>query len=250
MRLTSRTFLIALLCLASFPAAAADALTAEQKEAVKATIGEYLKEKPEVVIEALEAYRAKQEQEMQQKAEANIKTNMDFLAGADAPSTGNPKGDVTVIEFFDYNCGYCKKALPDIQQLLKDDKNLRVVFHEMPILAESSRTAALWAIAAHKQGKYFEYHVALMDTAGQKDVQALEKIAQDIGLDVKKMHEDANAPETAQLVDKSMSVARDIGVQGTPAFIVNGTLYPGYLGPDGLKESIEKARGKSDNKDG
>ena len=227
---------------------ATDTFTPEQKAEVAKILEQHLRDNPHIIIESVENFRKKQEEEQMANASKAIETNMAFLSAADAPSIGNAKGDVTVIEFFDYNCGYCKRAIPDIQALLADDKNVRIVFHEMPILSDTSMTAARWALAAHKQGKYFEYHVALMNHNGQKDEAGLEALAKELGLDIAKMKTDAGSPEIAAEIDKSMAAAREIGVNGTPAFIINGTLYPGYLGPDGLKASIESAREKGDKK--
>lgn len=241
---------VAALTLAAGPAMAADDFTPEQKAVIQSIIEEHLRSKPELIIESVELYRKKQEEQQAATAVESIKKNFEFLAAADAPSIGNPKGDVTVIEFFDYNCGYCKRAVPDIQAAVKNDPNVRFVFHEMPILSDSSMTAARWALAAHKQGKYFEFHMALMNHNGEKDEASLEKLATDTGLDAAKMKADANLPETAATIEKSMAAAREIGIQGTPGFIINDTLYPGYLGPDGLTAAIESAREKGDKKEG
>jgi protein-disulfide isomerase len=225
---------------------AADEFTPAQTTAIEEVLKSYLNEHPEIIIESVENYRRKQEEEMQAKAQDTITDKLAWLTAKEAPSAGNPDGDVTIVEFFDYNCGYCKRALPDIQEVLKTDKNVRVVFREMPILSPESRTIAQWALAAHKQGKYFEYHVALMNTPGGKDIEALKKIAQDTGLDVEKLEKDANSKEVTIMLQDDMQIAQDIGIQGTPAFIINGELFPGYLGPDGLKASIEEARKKGD----
>lgn len=151
------------------------------------------------------------------------------------------------MEFFDYNCGYCKRAIPDIQNVLKDDENVRFVFKEMPILGPSSRTAALWALAAHNQDKYFDYHVALMEFRGPKEEAQLEKLARDAGLDVEKMKQDIADGNIEEELNKVMSVASEIGVSGTPAFIVGETFIPGYIGEDGLKEAIKAEREKAKN---
>jgi protein-disulfide isomerase len=169
------------------PVQAADAFTAEQKTEIQKIVAEYLRDNPQAIIDSVNGMRAKEEKEMQEKAEANIGKFLPMLTAADAPSIGNPKGDVTVVEFFDYHCGYCKRALPDVNALIQDDKNVRVVFHEMPILSADSQTAALWALAAHKQGKYFEFHSKLMTTQGTLNEAALTKIGTDLGLDMDKL---------------------------------------------------------------
>lgn len=226
----------------SFSGRAADAFSSEQKKAVQDIIKEYLNENPEIILDSLENYRQAQQAKFKADASKSIQDNMAYLTSADAPFVGNADADVTVIEFFDYNCGYCKRALTDIQALVEKDKNVRFVFREMPILSPDSRTAALWALAAHKQGKYFEYHSALMEYRGRKSKDSLRKLAEKIGIDPDKLEKDAESSQVEEEMKKGISVARSIGVQGTPAFIINGELYPGYLGEGGLEEAVADAR--------
>ena len=225
----------------TFPVQAEDTLS---KSDIEKIVKDYLLENGEIIIEAVDAYQQKAEKERQAKTTETIKAKLDLLTSADAPSAGNPKGDVTVIEFFDYNCGYCKRALPDINTLIEKDKNVRFVFREMPILGPTSRTAAQWALAAHKQGKYFEYHSALMKFRGQKSDAQLAKLAKNVGLDVEKARKDAASDAIEEQLNKDIELARLVGVEGTPAFIVDGEFFPGYLGEGGLKKAIEKAREK------
>ena len=238
----------ALAALAGTPAIAQDAAFSDaQKEALGGLIKEYLMENPNVIFESIEAYRAEQERIAEETATQKITEHLAYMTRADAPSVGNPNADVTVIEFFDYNCGYCKKALPDIQAAVRDDENVRVVFKEMPILGPTSKTAAQWALAAHKQGKYFEYHTALMEHAGPKEPEELEKLAAKVGLDIEQMKKDAASQEIQEDLDKVLSVGRDVGVNGTPAFIVGTTFVPGYVGEQGLKDAIAAEREKMKN---
>lgn len=230
--------------------AADEAFSSAQKDAIGEVIQEYLKENPAVVIEAIEAYRSQEQEREKMQAAEKIVDNKAYLTRADAPSVGNPEGDITVVEFFDYNCGYCKRALPDIQKIVKDDPNVRVVFKEMPILGPTSRTAAEWALAAHMQGKYFEYHTALMEHRGPKDDEQLAKLAEKVGLDVEKAKADAKGDAVEKDLERVTEVAREIGVNGTPAFIVGDTFVPGYVGEDGLKNAIAEERKKQDAKGG
>lgn len=232
------------------PATAADAFTAEQKAQLEQLMEQYLLNNGEIILQSVDNFRTQEEAQMEAKAEVTIQENLKVLASADAPDTGNPDGDITVIEFFDYNCGYCKRAVPDIQALIKEDKNVRFVFREMPILGPTSLTAAQWAVAAHKQDKYFEFHAAVMKHAGQKTESEMVKIAENLGLDVEQMKKDANSETVKKQIETDMELARMIGINGTPAFIIDGKLFPGYLGPDGLKSAIESAREKSDKQDG
>lgn len=233
-----------LLAGAAIPAQAED-FSAAQKEALGGIIHDYVMDNPELIVEAMEKYRADEEKREREAAFNTIKDHADDLKGADLPTIGNPDGDVTIVEFFDYNCGYCKKALPDLQELVKTDGNVRVVFKEMPILGPTSQTAAQYALAAHKQGKYFEFHSALMEHRGGKDAATLEKIGKDIGLDVKQLKKDANSNAIADAVEDSRNLATKIGVRGTPAFIVGDELFRGYIGLDGMKAAVKAAREKS-----
>ncbi len=232
----------ALISMGSVSAFAQASFTDAQKAEIGGIVKEYLMENPKVIFDAADSYRDQQEAEARKNAETSIKENIEILTSADAPSVGNPNGDVTVVEFFDYNCGYCKKALTDIQAVLKEDKNLRVVFKEMPILGPTSRTAALWALAAHEQGKYFDYHVALMEHRGEKNDVELEKIASTLGLDIAKMKTDIASEKIVANLDQSLEIARKIGVSGTPAFIIGTKFIPGYIGDDGLKAAVKEQR--------
>jgi len=212
------------------------------KEEVQAIVREYLKSNPEIVIEAIETYQSNQQEIDARRFKDVIAQNKDALHGGDFPFAGNPDANVTVVEFFDYNCGYCKRALGDVQKVLEKDKNVKFVFHEMPILSEQSGVAARYALAAHKQGKYFEYHQAVMSHSGSKDAESLGKIAQDIGLDIEKLHKDADSAEIRASIEESSALARKIGINGTPAFIVGDQLVPGYIPYDEMIKMIEKVR--------
>ncbi len=220
------------------------AFSAAQKDAMGGIIKDYLMENPQVIFDAIEAHRENEEIRQQEQAANAIKDNIAKLTAADAPAYGASAADadVTIVEFFDYNCGYCKRVLPDIAAITKDDKKVRFVFKEMPILGPTSLSAAKWALAAKEQGKYFEYHSALMEHRGPKEEKNLEKLAEGLGLDVEKMKADANSDAIQALIDADVALARTIGINGTPAFIVGETLYPGYIGEDGMKDAVKEAR--------
>lgn len=218
--------------------------TFSDKTAFGDAVKEYILENPEVILESIDLHRAKQEQDAKASAAKKLEEHTEYLTGPDRPSVGNPDADITVVEFFDYNCGYCKRALTDIQATIKDDPNLRVVFKDMAILGPASKTAALWSLAAHEQGKYFEYHVALMEHRGPKEEAELMKLATEAGLDAEKLKADANSEKIAAQLEKDMAIAREVGAQGTPAFIIGSQFIPGYVGEDGLKSIIAEERAK------
>jgi protein-disulfide isomerase len=214
-----------------------------QRGEIQQIFRDYLMENPEMISEAMIALREKQEREMEEMTQNKLKEYAEFFQSDDVPFVGKKDGDVTVVEFFDYNCGYCKRAFEDVQALIERDKNVRVVFIEMPILGPTSFTAAQWAMAAHKQGKYFEFHQALMEHQGGKDEAQMKVIAERLGLDVDKMAADAKSDAVQELLGKSIGVARDMGIQGTPAFIVGDQVFRGYIGTEALIESVKQARG-------
>ena len=223
--------------------AKAQSFTDEQKAEIKKMFDEYLENSGEQVLNSVNKYQAdiqeKDRLESEKKAQSFIQNLDNKMA---LPMAGNPKGDVTIIEFFDYNCGYCRKALEEIQVVLKEDKNLKVIFMDMPILGPPSLEAAKWSLAAHKQGKYFEYHQAVFDHNGPKDDANLERIAKDIGLDIDQMKKDKESEEISEIIQSQIKQAQDIGIRGTPGFIIGGALSPGYIPAERIKELIAEAR--------
>ena len=149
------------------PALAADAFTEEQKAQIGNIVKDYLLKNPEVIIEMQTALEAKMEKEQAEKLKSFMSENAkDIYRSPNASVAGNPNGDITVVEFFDYNCGYCKRGLPELQKLIENDKRVRVVFKELPILSKGSEEAARVALAAKRQGKYWEFHQALHERQG------------------------------------------------------------------------------------
>lgn len=221
------------------PAKAQDTLTEDD---VRQIIQNYIADNPGIVVQAMEDFRTQQQQEEQRRQTEKVAEYQEFFKVADLPRIGPEDAKITVVEFFDYNCGYCKRALPDIQAVMDETDDVEVVFIEHPILSESSREAAKWALAAHNQGKYFEYHAALMEFRGTKNERAFIQISQDLDLDVEKMKADVNSEELEEKMNMMAEVTNDIGIRGTPAFIVGTSLFPGYMGEDGLLRSINSAR--------
>ena len=215
-----------------------------QKVEIKKMFDEYLLNSGETILKSVNQYQA--ELETKDRAEASVKAK-EFLSNLDdtnLPMAGNPDGDVTMVEFFDYNCGYCRKALTEIQTVLKDDKNLKVIFMDMPVLGPSSVEVAKWSLAAQKQGKYFEYHQALLEHNGQKNESTLEKIAKDVGLDVKKLKKDKDDGALEKQIEEQVKQAQALGIRGTPGFIINGDVTPGYIPAARIKKIIADARKK------
>lgn len=242
---TATTALIGLSTLGGSPAtasAADDAFSEAQKAALASFIEDYLVKNPDVVVKALTEYQKKQESAEQGQFVQKYQDKKDALLNGGAPFAGNPAGDVTIVEFFDYNCGYCKKALDDVVKLLDTDKKLKVIFIDMPILSPASQDAARWALAAGKQGKYYEFHVALMKGSEPKNETGFEAIAQKLSLDMDKLKKDADSKEVREAIEKNLSIARELGIRGTPGFIIGDILTPGYVGYDSMKAGIDLIR--------
>ncbi|MCI5059555.1 MAG: DsbA family protein [Alphaproteobacteria bacterium] len=217
--------------------------TDAQKAEIKKLFDEYLANSGQQILESVNNYQAelaeKDRQEQSKKAKAFIKS----LNGREnLPSTGNDKADVTIVEFFDYNCGYCRKALEEIRVVLKKDDKVKVIFIDMPILGPASVEAAKWSIAAHRMGKYFEFHQAVMDHNGPKDEKNLERLAKDVGLNVKKMKKEKDKEDIQKIIDQNLKEARDIGINGTPGFIIGEEVYPGFVQAAQIQEVITETR--------
>ncbi len=220
----------------------AEGFTDEQKAEIKGLFEEFLFEKPELILEAVDRYRADQEEQSKLSAQENLAKHASYFEGKDLPSMGNPDGDVTVVEFFDYNCGYCRKAFQDLVKLVEKDKNVRVVFQEMPILSPSSHQMAKVSLAAHAQGKYFEMHNALMDYRGSQSNESFYKVAEGLDLDIEKLKADTESAAMNASINKYLDRGRSLGIRGTPGFIIGDKIYPGYIGMKGLEDGVKKAR--------
>jgi protein-disulfide isomerase len=214
--------------------------SAEQKKEIEAIIKDYLVNNPEVLMEANTALESKMEKLQSERMAAAVKENSsELFRPAASPIVGNSKGDVTIIEFFDYNCGYCKKAFPDIAKLIDSDKQLKLILKEFPILAPGSEEASRVALAAKAQGKYWEFHRAMLANQGLANEAAALRVAEKIpGIDMARLKRDMASPEVKQEIDSTHKLALKMGIQGTPHFIIGEHVIPGA--PDNLTELIAK----------
>ena len=215
-----------------------------QKAEIKKMFDEYLLNSGEVILKSVNQYQSELAEKDKAAAGKKAKEFMSKIEGKDLPMAGNAKGDVTIVEFFDYNCGYCRKAFAEIQTVLKDDKNVKIIFMDMPILGPASVEAAKWSLAAHNQDKYFEYHKLVINHNGEKSESALEKIAKDIGLDVKKLKKDKASDKIAKQIEDQVKQAQELGIRGAPGFIINGEVFPGYIPAAQIQDVVAKARKK------
>ncbi len=156
---------------------------------------------------------------------------------------GNPNGDVTLVEFFDYQCGYCKSVVDRVAGTVAKDKNVRWVFKEFPILGPVSVYASRAALAAHRQDKYQELHLAMMRSRGKLTEQKVLRFAAEAGLDVARLEADMKTPEIATLIERNMALAEALNVRGTPAFVIGDVVVPGAIDAATLNRLIAAARG-------
>jgi protein-disulfide isomerase len=230
---------------AKAPADAASALSEGQSRAVEALVKQYILDHPEVIIESMQNYQIRQQIAEQEAATAALAASRDEIKNdASAPVAGNPKGDVTIVEFFDYRCAYCKRVLPSVRELLESDKNVRYVFKELPILGPDSVTASRAALAAWKIApeKYFAFHSALMEARGELGEEQVLQIAEKVGLDRKRVKAGMAAPEIEKTIQRNLELAQKLRIQGTPAFIVGDALVPGAVDIEQLKDMVATAR--------
>ncbi len=243
-RIASRIAALAVAACLGWPVlASAQGLSPQQRGEVETIVREYLKQHPEFLIEVLQAAEEKQQAGQASRARDAIVTERKALTENPAdPVGGNPKGDVTLVEFFDYRCPYCKQVKPVVEQVLSQDRNVRVVYKEFPILGRDSVYASRAALAAHKQGRYLAFHHALMAYKGQLTEDAVHTVAKASGLDVDRLKRDMQDPSVEAVIAANHQVAEKIGIRGTPAFIVGGELAPGAIDAASLKAMIDKAR--------
>lgn len=207
----------------------------DDRKATEAVVRAYILENPEIITEAVEILQKRQVAER-------------LTAGGDAISkaffsaeAGNPDGDVTIVEFTDYNCGYCRSSVADVQRLLSNDKGIRLIYRELPILSASSREAALWALAAAKQGKHSAFHAAMFG-GGRPDESTIRAAAVRAGLDVTAAEKFSKSDEAIAEVEANLALMQQIGFNGTPTFIIGDQILEGALGFDALKAAVAKAR--------
>lgn len=229
-------------CLTIQPASS-EGFSEEKQAEIETIIRSYLLENPEVLREVIEALHAKetvQQERVDRETIGELRSALD--GGKPAFVGGNPDGDVTLIEFFDYTCGYCRGALADVERLVETDGNLRIVYKEFPVLGPVALYASLAAIASTNQGKYLEFHSRLMGSKTKLNEGLVLKIAEDIGLDIERLKRDMDSPETLALIEDNHKLAANLGISGTPNFVVGDRIVQGAKGYDYLRAAIEGAR--------
>ncbi|MGE3145562.1 MAG: DsbA family protein [Pseudorhodoplanes sp.] len=236
-----------LLVAAAVSGAQAQGLSADQRREVETIIKNYLLKNPELLEEAMRELEKRQTAAEAEKAKAAVKENAELLFNSPRQVTlGNPQGDVTFVEFFDYNCGFCKRALTDMLDLMKTDPNLKVVLKEFPVLGQGSVEAAQVGAAVRMQDKtgkkYLDFHQKLLNGRGQADKARAMAAAKEAGLDMARLEKDYAGAEVKATLEESMKLADPLGLNGTPSYVIGNEVVVGAVGLPALKEKINTAR--------
>lgn len=244
-RLAALALATALLAAADTPSITESASPASRAE-IETIVRDYLLEHPEVIVEALQGLEARDRAATAERVKEVVATEQSALF-EDGYSfiAGNPNGDVTVVEFYDYNCPYCRQASETVRALLKRDKNLRVVFKEWPIKGADSEAVARVSVAAARQPQFLSFHFALMASAERVDEALALSAAREAGLDMARLSRDMKAIDMSDVFAKNQVLANKLGVDGTPSFLVADTLIPGAMPLKQFTALIAETRRKS-----
>ena len=239
-----KQYLLAAALMLALPFAPLAAHAEMTKADVEQTVRDLLDREPEIIIKAAQNAQAKEQQKQLEAASVGIKDATKDLYQSKSPTSGATvkDADITVVEFYDYNCGYCKKAQATVKQLLATDKKVRFVFKEFPILGPTSLTGAQYAVAAGKQGKFVEFHDKLMESHDPVTEDELLKFADDLKLNKDKLKADAASADIKAIIDADLALGRKVGVQGTPGFVIGDKLYPGAMDLAMMQKVVADAR--------
>lgn len=237
-------------CLLLFLMGAASAAGAEPAagqrsvEEIEEIVREYILGNPEVLFEAVQRHKEKQRQRQAERDRVAVREHAkELLADPDSFVGGNPDGDVTLVEFFDYRCGYCKRFAPVLEAITRQDPKLRVVYKELPVLGPDSFRAAQAALAARNQGHYLEFHEALMGVDGPLTDDAIRTVARSVGLDLNRLKRDMETPKVLDILGATHRLAEALAIDGTPTLIVGDEIARGAVPIEELTAMIARARG-------
>jgi protein-disulfide isomerase len=242
--------LLAVMTAAAFAALAtpvhAQSFSEPQRDEIRNVMREYLLSHPELLEEAMGELQKRQQKAEDERHIAAVNANSATIFSSPRNVVvGNSKGDVNFVEFFDYNCGYCKKAMTDMVDLMKEDPKLRVVLKEFPILSPQSVEAARVAVAVRMQdsgAKYLKFHLNLLGGRGEANQARALEAAKEAGFDVARIQKDMNSAEVQDTLNENMKLAQDMGLNGTPSYVIGQDVVIGAVGIEGLREKIAMAR--------
>ena len=226
-------------------AQSANTFTKAEKAEISNLVRQYIKRNPEIILEALEDIQKREEIQKGKEQRIQLKLNEKFIErDIDDPILGNPDGKIIITEFFDYQCGYCKRMLKILLDISKNNNDVKIILKEYPILGPVSTLAAQVALAAKKKNKYAEIHAALMQLRGRLSEPAVFQIAKEVGLTTEQLREDMMDPKILKHLTRTRELGKQLMIRGTPAFIINDTISPGALTKYQLLELIADARQK------
>jgi len=242
-----RALAAALLAIVLAVPALAQSFTPDQRGEIEKIIRDYLLRNPEILQEVIQEMERRQTQAEAEKFRGAIKEHADALFNSKRQIVlGNPQGDVTMVEFFDYNCGYCKRALADMLDLLKNDAKLKVVLKEFPVLGEGSVEAARVSVAARMQDKtgkkFLDFHQKLLNNRGQIGRAQALAAAKEVGFDMSRLEKDMAGDEPKATLEESFKLADALSLSGTPSYVVGPEVVIGAVGLPALKEKVNGAR--------
>jgi protein-disulfide isomerase len=235
----------ALLAIAAPQFARAQSFSADQKSGIERVVHDYLMAHPEVIQDAMTELEKRQTAAEAEKHKIAVKEQAEKLFSSPNQVTlGNPNGNVTFVEFFDYNCGYCKRAMDDMLTLMKDDPKLKVVLKEFPVLGPGSLEAARVAVAVRMQNpkKYLDFHTKLLGGRGPADEEHALAVAKDIGMNMPQLQKDMKSAEVKATLDEDMKLAEALGLNGTPSYVIGSDVVVGAIGLPALQTKINSAR--------
>lgn len=218
-----------------------------EQATIAALVEQTLLEKPEIIPQAMQFLQFKRQREEQQRLETEAMANRQAIEQDPiAPAAGNPDGTVTVVEFYDYQCQYCRRSYTDVKQILATEDNIRYIFKQFPVLDREgeppvSRTAARYALAATQQGKFLEFHDTVMSSNGRLTLERLDQLVVEAGLDLTQLKADASEPLLEAYLDTNLQLGARTGINGTPTYVINGLPIAGARGLQTLKDTIRKA---------
>ena len=236
-----------LLALAALPnPVRAQVVTDAQRPAIEQIVRDYLLKNPEVIQEAIAELEKRQQDAQRNAQQTALREHGNALTKSQHGNVvGNPSGDVTLVEFFDYNCGYCKRALSDMRTLAKADPKLRIVLKDFPVLGPESLAASKIALAVKQQiqgDKLFEYHARLLESRGTVTGERALALAKEMGLDTARLQKDTEGPEVRAALAENAMLADKLGLTGTPAFVVGDEVISGAVGVEPLRQAVASVR--------
>lgn len=221
---------------------AAEALSPEQRSEVEAIIEEYLLAHPELLVKVMQKLEAQRQEKEESEQRQRIAQNQTEIFQSKYDHVENPDGRIPLVEFFDYQCGYCKRVYPDLMRVRQQEGDVRMIFKEFPILGPASTYAARAAIAAKRQNKYMAFHDALMSHRGGLDQNVVMSLAETVGLDIERLKQDMERPEVTAEIEANHTLAARLGVRGTPSMFIGDNFVPGAIVYRQMQAMLEQLR--------